>query len=122
MTGRARSAASREALALRGTELPASHPLWGSPLGTLGRSLCATGQTAEGERALRESLDLRRAGLPAGHWLIGNSASLLGECLVKAGKLDEGQRYLREGYETLRAARGEADPRTLEAKARLSTD
>jgi hypothetical protein len=74
---------------------------------------------AEGERALRESLDLRRAGLPPEHWLIGNSASLLGECLVRMGKKEEGKRLLEEGYRILRAARGEDDPRTREAKERL---
>ena len=110
---------SREALALRGAGLPVSHPLWGSSLGTLGRSLCGTGKREEGVRALRESLELRRTGLPAGHWLIGNTASLLGECLLADGKREEAMVLLREGYEILRAARGENDPRTLEAKARL---
>ncbi len=111
--------ASREALSHRGTGLPASHPLFGSALGTMGRSLCETGETGEGERALRQSLELRRAGLPAGHWLIGNSASLLGACLRTEGRGEEARRYLEEGYETLRAARGEEDRRTREARIRL---
>jgi hypothetical protein len=69
--------------------------------------------------ALRESLEIRRAGLPAGHWLIGNTASLLGECLLADGKREEAIALLQEGYAILRAARGENDPRTLEAKGRL---
>lgn len=48
------------------------------------------------------------------------STSALGGCLAALKRYDEAEPLLSEGYATLKAKRGDADPRTQQALARLN--
>ena len=113
------AALASEPLALRGKELPESHPAIAASLQTLGRSLDHTGDHAGAERALRESLGLRQKYLPAGSWLIGSSEGVLGEHYLDLKEYPQAERYLRHGDSLMVAAFGDASPRTQTNLKRL---
>lgn len=77
------------------------------------------GRAREAEPLLRESLELRQRALPPGHWLIAASEIALGACLVADRRFGEAEALLLRGYEGLRASRGDAHERTIEARSRI---
>jgi hypothetical protein len=77
------------------------------------------GRAREAEPLLRESLELRQRALPPGHWLIAASESALNACLLARGQYGKSEAFLLRGYEGLRASRGDAHKRTVEARSRF---
>ena len=108
-------------LALRGRVLPDTHTIVAAALQIEGLSLMDLGRILEAEPLLHESLALRQRALPAGHWLIAASESSLGACLVAAHRFREAEPLLLHGYEGLRASRGDAHERTIEARLRIQS-
>jgi ATP/maltotriose-dependent transcriptional regulator MalT len=117
---RGAAAAFRELLALRPGALPDAHPVVAASLVTLGRALHALGDPAQAERMLREAVRLRHAHLPPGHWASANAESVLGELLLDTGRDREAGPLLVRSHDALRASRGDADPRTVEARERVA--
>ena len=110
---------SREVLALRGKTLPDEHTMVGATLHLLALSLMDLGRPREALALLRESLKLRRQSLPPNHWFVSSSESALGACLTALGRFREAEPLLVRSYEALKAAKGEAHERTVEARQRV---
>lgn len=84
--------------------------------------LCLTKrhQFDRAEELLRQAVQLRRDTLPPNHPWIAIAESALGECLHDRGNIEEARRLLTLSYQSLRASQGEDNPRTTEARERLS--
>jgi serine/threonine protein kinase/Flp pilus assembly protein TadD len=100
--------------------LPGDHYIVAHAGSIYGSALCASDSAEAGERLVRDALDARRAQLPEGHVLLGSTESLLGACLAALGRRAEAERLLVSGYRVVRADRGDADPRTADARERLA--
>ncbi|MDQ3013059.1 MAG: serine/threonine-protein kinase, partial [Acidobacteriota bacterium] len=109
----------RQALALRRQKLPPGHIDTSTSLTGLGLLLTTRRQTAEAEPMLREAVEIRRKNFPGSDWRIAESESVLGECLLVQRRFAEAEPLLIGGYELLKAKRGEREPRTRQARARL---
>jgi hypothetical protein len=112
-------ALAREALSLRGTSLPDSHPMVGAALQLAGRCRMARRDAPGAEPLLRESLAVRRTSMPPGHWLVASGESVLGECLVAQRRFPEAEPLLVSGASALREKLGPDHPRAKEAAVRV---
>ena len=85
-----------------------------------GLILTKTGKLVEAEKMLREAVKMRVESLPAGHFWIALANGALGECLAAQRRFDKAEPLLRESYDNLRRSQGDANPRTLLARRRLT--
>ena len=108
----------REALEFRGA-LPDKHPVIGSCLLLLGRTLMAQGDLPGAYAAFQECLSLRQSTLPQGHWLIATTMTFIGECLVYLGERERGIAIIGENCEHLVQKLGRAHEQTRLACDRL---
>jgi tetratricopeptide (TPR) repeat protein len=74
-----------EALAIRRSELPVTHPKIAFTLNELVTILNQHGRHQHAEELVGESLTIYESALPEDHWLLAESRSLLGECLSGQG-------------------------------------
>lgn len=86
----------------------------------LGITLTRLGKLDEAERLLRQTLEERTKIGSAGSAAIGVNQIALGECLAARKRFADAEAMLTDGYNILLAAAGEQDPRTVEAKERLT--
>jgi tetratricopeptide (TPR) repeat protein len=91
-----------------------------APLTKLGLILSKTGRSREGEADLREALAIRTGRLPAGHQLIAVTEGALGECLIALKRYADAEPFLLRSHAAMKSNVGEKDPRTVEARGRLS--
>jgi serine/threonine protein kinase len=101
--------------------LPDDHPFSPHALTIYGQALCGLGPDSAraGEGLTRRALAIRRGLYPPEHFLVALTESVHGGCLTALGRFGEAEPLLTSGYHALRAARGEADARTADARARL---
>ena len=109
----------RDALAGRGANLPDKHPVVGSLLLLLGRTLMPQGDLNEARSAFEECLSLRQATLPPGHWLLATTLTFLGECLVHCGETERGLAMMSENCDLLVQRLGRGHEQTRLAVDRL---
>jgi serine/threonine protein kinase/Flp pilus assembly protein TadD len=109
----------REALAISRALLGDEHPRVGISLYNLGRLLYRKGDYAAAIAPLEEALPLVRRSSPPGHWRPGNLQSMIGHCMSRTGRYEEAEPLLLAGLETIRADRGDEDPRTTTATRRV---
>lgn len=109
----------QKAIAIARKSMGPEHSYTVAMLNNLGRMYLLSHEADKAEDTLREILHLRQKTLPEGHWQVAESQSLLGAALVQQGKLDAAEPLLNAGYTGLKDARGEDDPNTRNAKARL---
>jgi hypothetical protein len=72
------------------------------------------------EPLAREALEMLRKALPAGHWRIADAESVLGATLAMQRRFEEAEPLLVASSQTLKDLRGEREPRTRLALARLT--
>ncbi len=113
------AAICREVLAREGLSLPPVHPLTAATVLVLGKSLLEAGDAAGAEPALRRALSIRREVLPDGHWQTASAESALGRCLAREGRFAEAEPLVVGAYERLKADRGPAHERTVDALANV---
>lgn len=109
----------RRSLAAMRRRLPAVHPLTATTLLGLGVLLLDRGAADRPEPLLREALAMRRTALAPGHPGIAEAEQAMGAAIMAPGRYMEAERYLLTSRDGLRAAYGDADPRTRAALARL---
>ncbi len=111
---------AREAVDIRRAAWPMGHPFLAGSLGLLGEILLIDERAEQAAALLAEALEMHDARQPPGYWLGGHVASLLGAAMAELNESIEAEALLMEGVETLRLARGDADPYTQLAVARLT--
>ena len=111
--------AFEEALGIRRSELPESHPDIASTLNGLVDVLNRAGRFERAEELIEESLGIRRTILPGDEAGIATCLSLLGECLAGQGRREEAEELLVSSYHTLREAKSSGHPELVAALSRL---
>jgi serine/threonine protein kinase len=81
-------------------------------------SLLAARDPAQAERLAREALGIFQH-LPRSGWRTADAESVLGGCLAALGRHDEAAPLLAASYRQLRKLRGDDEPQTRQALARL---
>lgn len=109
----------RNAVMILRNRLAAEHPEVAAAHIAFARVLIAGKRHAEAEALLQESITVLSPALSADHPWVAEAESLLGEARLGLGRPDEAEPLLRSAHEKLRAARGEMDWRTAEARSRL---
>jgi tetratricopeptide (TPR) repeat protein/tRNA A-37 threonylcarbamoyl transferase component Bud32 len=102
----------REAVELSRNVLGDEHPNTLAAMNNLAGLLNAQGKTRESADVFAELVIVGRQHLPEGHWLLGAFLSGHGVLLTKLKEFDDAEACLVEGYEIMRAAFGQAHPRT----------
>lgn len=109
-----------EAIAICRGSMGAEHRWTADMIRNLGDMYLRADKPDAAVESLREALRIRRKNLPENHWQVADAQSMLGIALTHQGKLDQAEPLLRDSYRTLLATRGEEEPRTRLAKARLT--
>lgn len=109
----------REALGMRGVNLPDENVVVGSCLLLMGRALMGQGKFQAAKAAFEECFTLRQKTLPAGHWLLATTNSLLGECLTNLGETGTGEKMMLENYEIIKEKLGTNHEQTRQALDRI---
>jgi serine/threonine-protein kinase len=117
---RAAEDAAKEALHIYEKTLPKGNGSFAAPLVQLGLILNKTGRSLEGESDVREALAILHLLLPAGHQSIAATEGALGECLTTQQRFAEAEPLLLRSYAARKSNLGEQDPRTMEARQRLT--
>lgn len=100
--------------------LPADNYERAVGLNFLGAVLMHQGRLPEAKAALTQALDVRRRTFQAPNWRIAETAGWLGEVLALEGRRAEAQPLLDESVATFTQLYGPDNPRTVEARTRLS--
>ena len=109
----------RRSLAIARRRFPAIHPVTAAALLGLGELLLDTGAPARAEPLIREAYAIRRTSLPPGHPDIAQAERAMGEVIMANRRFIEAERYVLASRQGLRAAFGDADPRTRAAVVTL---
>jgi hypothetical protein len=114
--------AAREAFRRAKQTLPSDDPIRLHVASILGQALCglSADSVRTGTALAREALTVRQEIYGEDHFLTASTESVVGGCLAAAGRTGNARPILTHAYEALREARGDADARTLDAKARLN--
>ena len=119
-----RGDADAEAFIRRGianqSSLPADNYERAVGLNFLGFVLLQTRQLPQAREALERALDVRRRSYAAPNWRIAETAGWLGEVLVQQGHPAEALPLLGESLETFQTLYGPDNPRTSDARQRLT--
>lgn len=108
-----------EAIAICREGAGPEHPWTASMILNLGQMYLRAGKAGPAEDSLGEAVRIREKILPEDHWELAEARSLLGAALARQGRLAAASGLLDAGYAALVKARGEDDPHTVSAKARL---
>lgn len=89
-------------------------------LSYLGAVLLREGKLDLAREALEPALAMRRKAFAAPNWRIAETAGWLGETLARLGQRDRAMPLLNESLETFRVLYGDANARTIDARAKQS--
>ncbi len=117
---RAREEVDR-AMELQKEVLTEGHIDFGRSWTVLGRILTRTGEPARGEEFLRNALALRVKTFKPVDWRIAATQGALGECLAAQERFEEAETLLLASHTSFNRTLGMNDPRTRDARRRLST-
>jgi tetratricopeptide (TPR) repeat protein len=101
--------------------LPSDDPIRLHTETILAQSLCGLSPDSAqvGLPLARKAFEARAAVYGGEHYLTATSESIYGACLVSSGRVTRSRTHLAHAYRMLKAARGEEDARTRDARIRL---